>query len=196
MKEVQNACGDNYALFRLSSPNFILCHSFFFPLVTSSTGQYRHGAARIIMMLNHNICESKFNGQWKAQVQELEGDLGSSLACHDVMNGTSMRDMREKAEREDGLKISDAHFIETCKISTMTHHGISLLNERLLKVTDAWSKTSPGVLAINDCFEFTLQGGCNLTSDGRHYPLLAPVELRSFIRQIDGRFPEIRDRKV
>jgi hypothetical protein len=139
-----------------------------------------HATARMVMMLNHNVCEQQFTGEWASIIKAINSD--DKYPCP-LKTRTYFR-----AFKKGATSTEMEEFVKDCEASYFTHSGIEAINKRLVNVADPWALANPGLLAINDCYALTLEN-CDLSTDGRHFPLLAPVEMRSFLRLIDSRFP-------
>jgi len=147
-------------------------------------GDDAHKSARLILMTNHNVCEQKFDGEFAEIIKKIESDEGFPCPAKHV------DDFKPFAANDTEL----AAFVKACEASYFTHDGIVGINERMMKVAEPFALQNPGFLGIVDCYNLTLQKGCDFTSDGRHYPRLAAGELRVLLQQIDSRFPKGKER--
>jgi hypothetical protein len=140
-------------------------------------------------MLNHNICEDKFHGKWADIARQVHSTNG--LPCTAPILQEYEKHVQRKNVPGEHLPATVAQiaaFTKECERSFYSQEGIKRINLRLSKTAGSWADSNPGYLAVNDCFTLTLDK-CEASTDGRHFPRLAPVEMRNFIQLIEHNFP-------
>ena len=131
-------------------------------------------------MTNHAVCERKFTDLYEKVVKSIAltpKRSAEECASRHVASEEWAIEHGEGPSSMEGL-------VEECQNSTLTLNGVTKLRARALDVTGAWSQKHKEILRINDCFQITAEGGCEFTSDGRHYPKLVPTELRGFLKLV------------
>ena len=77
---------------------------------------------------------------------------------------------------------SNDTIFDECTRSTLTHHGMTILNGRLNVVWEKWVLDHQGgVFRINDAFDIT-DHKCLMSKDGRHYLNFVDREIRNLLQ--------------
>jgi hypothetical protein len=139
---------------------------------------------RLMMMLNHAVCEKDFTGGWKdvAEMLVTDPDQASRMCAESIV---------EEAEslcNEDPDRNCEpaayATMLEECKQSTLTRQGSESLNTRLFETWRSWilkhDGDSKGAFGVNDAFNITVDK-CDLSRDGRHYLTVVDAEIRNIL---------------
>jgi len=139
-------------------------------------------APRMMMMLNHAVCEKDFVDSWKEVVDVLNTDpiLAAELCADSVVNESKILcDIDEYLCDPPSYDV----VVEECKHSTLTRHGSANFNQRLLEVWKAWTLEQDGDASnfgLNNAFEIT-DNKCELSKDGRHYLTIVDAEIQNLL---------------
>jgi hypothetical protein len=138
---------------------------------------------KIMMMANHAVCEEDFTGLWKDMIDLLhQNPQHAASLCVDSVWEESLH-MCSLDQSYCHFPLNDTIFDE-CARSTLTHHGMMILNGRLNVVWDKWvldHQEKGGVFRINDAFGIT-DHKCLMSKDGRHYLNFVDSEIRNLLQ--------------